>query len=336
MNEAFEARLSEWKEQIDSRLSSIIKNSGYSDEFKHVLEYALFPGGKRLRPVLFLEWHSLFMPPDELALDFACGIEIMHSYSLIHDDMPCMDNDDLRRGAPTVHKQFGEGKALLAGDALLNLAYEVFIKSCCSNSNLLLRAVADLCGSYGLIKGQYSDLYESIDSVGGLLKMYSLKTAALIYLSCVYGYLFSHRNKWNDIEAEYALGNKILFGGESVTMDDLCKYWSGIMERGDERTLGDARDYWMTVLRCGDERMFGVGGAERFGYAFGIAFQIYDDVSEYINGEESDGTSILKFLNLEEAKLLLNNYLDDALSALDKYDCDTSYLRALVEKFVIL
>ena len=123
--EEFNKYLEEYKEQIDAKLREIVSGTNYSEQFRKVLEYALFPGGKRLRPVLCLEWHNVFAPADEYALSFACGIELLHSYSLIHDDMPCMDNDDFRRGKPSVHKKFGEGVALLAGDALLDLAYKV-------------------------------------------------------------------------------------------------------------------------------------------------------------------------------------------------------------------
>lgn len=334
MSEELEARIFGWKEQIDQRLNKIIDDSDYSDAFKEILAYSLFPSGKRLRPILFLEWHNLFMPPDDLALDFACGIEIMHSYSLIHDDMPCMDNDDIRRGKPTVHKKFGEGKALLAGDALLNLAYEVFIKTCRSDDNLLLRAVADLCGSCGIIKGQYSDLYESMNDLSTLLKMYARKTASLMYLSCVYGYLFSQRGKWDNIKTEYALDYVSRFSDKFVTISDIARYYNETVNGG-ERKIGDALDYHRARLLYGEERMYGVCGAEDFGYSFGIAFQIYDDLSEFISGEKSDGTSIMNFCDLDRAKKLLNGYLNNALTALDMYECDTSYLRALVERFVI-
>ncbi len=90
MSKIFDARLADWKEQIDAELKAILDKLDYSDGFKEILEYALFPGGKRLRPVLMLEWHSIFSAPDEYALRYACGIEILHSYSLIHDDMPCI------------------------------------------------------------------------------------------------------------------------------------------------------------------------------------------------------------------------------------------------------
>ena len=105
MSKNFDTRMMEWREQIDKCLFKIIAGSSYPAEFKSILDYEVFPGGKRLRPILFLEWHSLYAPPDESALLFACGLELMHAYSLIHDDMPCMDNDDMRRGKPSVHKE---------------------------------------------------------------------------------------------------------------------------------------------------------------------------------------------------------------------------------------
>ena len=97
MSVRFDTRMHEWREQIDANLKKAIELSAYPSDFKDILDYAVFPGGKRLRPILFLEWHSLFAPPGEAALDFACGLELMHCFSLIHDDMPCIDNEDMSR-----------------------------------------------------------------------------------------------------------------------------------------------------------------------------------------------------------------------------------------------
>lgn len=303
-----DARLSEWREQIDKTLEDIIRLSAYPSEFKKILEYAVFPGGKRLRPVLFLEWHSVFAPPSEAALEFACAIELMHCFSLIHDDMPCIDNDDMRRGKPTVHKAFGEGKALLAGDALLDLSYNEMINACISAGNLNPLFFFKLNGDNGIIHGQYLDLYAEITSLDGLLAMYKRKTGALIEAACSVGYMFSQKVDAKEFFAPVAWQD-----GRSPIV--------GVTDGLDEGQRSRAAK---------------IGGAMRFGELFGTAFQIYDDVSEYIAGEPSDGTTVMDYLNLDEAKKLLNKYLDEAIAALGiEYDGDTSYLRALVEKFVI-
>ncbi len=309
MSVDLDARLSEWREQIDKTLGDIIRLSAYPSDFKKILEYAVFPGGKRLRPILFLEWHSVFAPPTEAALTFACAIELMHCFSLIHDDMPCIDNDEMRRGKPTVHKAFGEGKALLAGDALLDMAYNEMINACIASENVNPLFFFKLNGDNGIIHGQYLDLYADIKDLDGLLSMYKRKTGALIEAACTVGYMFSQKVDANEFFAPVAWqdGNAPIIGP----------------------TDGLSAEQRMRAAR--------IGGAMRFGELFGTAFQIYDDVSEYIAGEPSDGTTVMDYLNLDEAKKLLNKYLDEAIATLGiGYDGDTSYLRAFADKFVIM
>ena len=123
--------------------------------------YSLFAGGKRIRPTLTLEFCRLFGGEDTAALPFACAVEMIHTYSLIHDDLPCMDNDDLRRGKPTNHKVFGESTALLAGDSLLTGAFEVAASNTAAGAQTCAMAVAYLAscaGRYGMVGGQIMDL----------------------------------------------------------------------------------------------------------------------------------------------------------------------------------
>ena len=306
MSKKFDARLKEWCEQIDGALNKIVRTSNYPEEFKEILDYSLFPGGKRLRPILFLEWHNLFSPPDENALLFACGLELMHNYSLIHDDMPCMDNDDVRRGKPTVHKRYGEGKALLAGDALLDMAYYCMSDACCYSKSLKPSACFSLRGDKGILHGQYLDMYSRPKTLEELIGIYKKKTGSLISSACTTGYLFAQEYDFSD-------HLNVLIGG--IT-DDL----------GIESVDLDL-----------DERTKLIAGAYRFGEAFGIAFQLYDDLSEYIAGEKSDSAVVTDFLPLDRAKSLLDRYLNTAVKELDRnYNGDTSHLRELVEKFVIV
>ncbi len=159
------------------------------------MKYALLDGGKRIRPVLTLEFCRVCGGNIQSALPFACAVEMIHSYSLIHDDLPCMDNDDLRRGKPSCHKQFGEAVALLAGDALLTLAFETMLNKSVntglSAQNRLNAAavLAKQAGAMGMIGGQVIDL----DCEGKnvpiqvLQKMDDLKTGALISAACQMG-----------------------------------------------------------------------------------------------------------------------------------------------------
>lgn len=307
MSEKFDARMHEWREQIDNFLKRIISTSNYPTEFREILEYSLFPGGKRLRPILFLEWHSLFAPPDESALLYACALELMHNFSLIHDDMPCVDNDDMRRGKPTVHKKYGEGKALLAGDALLDMAYYCMSDACCYRKNFKPSACFSLRGDKGIIHGQYLDLYSDCKTLDDLIGVYKKKTGSLITSACATGYLFAQDYDFND-------HLNVLIGG--IT-DDLGL--DGIVD-------ADL-----------DERTKLIEGVYKFGEAFGIAFQLYDDLSEYIAGEKSDSARVTDFMELDKAKALLNRYLNSAAGQLDRgYNGDTSFLRELIEKFVIV
>ena len=156
--------------------------------------YSLFAGGKRIRPLLTLEFCRLFGGEDEAAMPFACAVEMIHTYSLIHDDLPCMDNDDLRRGKPTNHKVFGESTALLAGDALLTGAFEAAASNSAAGAEISAKAVAYLAscaGRYGMVGGQIMDLEGEKKklTLDELIKLHSLKTGALISAAAVLGAL---------------------------------------------------------------------------------------------------------------------------------------------------
>ncbi len=156
--------------------------------------YSLFAGGKRIRPTLTLEFCRLFGGEDAAALPFACAVEMIHTYSLIHDDLPCMDNDDMRRGKPTNHKVFGETTALLAGDSLLTGAFEVAASNTEAGAETSAKAVAYLAssaGRYGMVGGQVMDLEGERKrlTLDELLKLHSLKTGALISAASVLGAL---------------------------------------------------------------------------------------------------------------------------------------------------
>ncbi|MCC3865327.1 polyprenyl synthetase family protein [Terrisporobacter petrolearius] len=139
------------------------KEEGYQQAVIQAMNYSLKAGGKRLRPILTLESCKIVGGKEEDAIPFAVAIEMIHTYSLIHDDLPALDNDDLRRGKPTNHKVFGEAMATLAGDALLNYAFEVMLSSSIDkkDSNKYLKAINEIAkhaGIYGMIGGQVVDV----------------------------------------------------------------------------------------------------------------------------------------------------------------------------------
>ena len=166
------------------------------------MEYSLMAGGKRIRPQLVLEFCRVCGGDAAKAMPFACALEMVHSYSLIHDDLPCMDDDDLRRGKPTNHKVYGEATALLAGDALLTLAFETMLSPDsirAVGADRAARAAGELAraaGSRGMVGGQIIDL-ESEDkqvSLEVLQKMDEGKTGALILAACRMGCIIAGAN----------------------------------------------------------------------------------------------------------------------------------------------
>lgn len=177
---------------VDEYLSkTIIEKQNPQKIIYEAMNYSLLSGGKRLRPVLLLSAYELFNDNLNEALPFACVMEMIHTYSLIHDDLPAMDNDDYRRGKLSNHKKFGEANAILAGDGLLNKAFEVGLNAVIylnsSNALMALKIIADSSGTEGMIGGQVTDMEGNINSIEELKYMYSLKTGALIKSSVIAG-----------------------------------------------------------------------------------------------------------------------------------------------------
>jgi len=161
------------------------------DEVAEAMKYSLSNGGKRLRPVFCLEFASCLGISKKEALPFACALEYIHTYSLIHDDLPCMDNDDFRRGKPSCHKKFGEAVALLAGDALLTHAFQIITESDLSDYKKInaVSLLSQNSGACGMIGGQVIDLkYEKENpNLNQILSVHKLKTGALISAACLMG-----------------------------------------------------------------------------------------------------------------------------------------------------
>lgn len=169
------------------------------DEVVEAMKYSLSNGGKRLRPVFCMEFANCLGLQKEKALPFACAIEYIHTYSLIHDDLPCMDDDDYRRGKPSCHKKFGETTALLAGDALLTHAFKIATDSELSSEKIVkaVNLLSKLSGVEGMIGGQVLDLKYEKDNpnLRQLLSVHKLKTSALIELSCLLGCVAAGANE---------------------------------------------------------------------------------------------------------------------------------------------
>lgn len=182
----WELRQQEDREKIEHWLQAyMMSRKPYGDLIDSML-YSLMAGGKRVRPVLLLETCRMCGGDVEAALPFACAVEMIHTYSLIHDDLPCMDDDDLRRGKPTNHKVYGEATAVLAGDALLTGAFEAMLEGYGDLPlDRVLRAAACLgraAGSRGMVGGQILDMAGEGHTLtaGEVTELYALKTGALI------------------------------------------------------------------------------------------------------------------------------------------------------------
>lgn len=214
-----EASLTQLFTLCTARLEKIfidyIKNIPSLD-LKAAMEYNLFNGGKRIRPLLIYATGSLFNAPLENLDIAASSVEIVHTYSLIHDDLPCMDDADLRRGKPTCHKVYGQGMAVLTGDALHTLAMQIIASHPAPLSPekrlATLKVLSQACGPYGMAAGQALDITmmndESITNAL-LLEIYRLKTGALLSASIQLGYLASDDEDEINQAAMLAFGDLI-------------------------------------------------------------------------------------------------------------------------------
>lgn len=187
-------RLSENADFIEKKLDeALCKECLNGANMAEAMRYSTLGGGKRIRAFLTLEFCRLFGGDIESAASFACALEMVHAYSLVHDDLPAMDNDDMRRGKPSCHKAFGESVALLAGDALLTYAFETCAKANVSAEKIVLavRTLAHSAGAAGMCGGQELDLLMDCPDYSSLKKLHYLKTGELIRAAATLGYIAS-------------------------------------------------------------------------------------------------------------------------------------------------
>lgn len=227
--------LSEQIKAIDEYLEKYLprKNNPQSIIYDS-MRYSVFAGGKRLRPMLMLNVCKMCGGDMKDVIPFACAIEFIHTYSLIHDDLPSMDNDDLRRGMPTSHIKFGEATAILAGDALLNRAFEIVSEYDGNKPNRAIKAINMLAvssGADGMIGGQIVDMQSEGKeiSLDELKYLHLNKTGAIIRSACTVGALMSDATE-REIEAidEFAKNLGVAFQIQDDILDVI----------GDENELG--------------------------------------------------------------------------------------------------
>lgn len=190
----YERRYEEYRLAVEDYLAALFTGSAPYDRLYEAMRYSVLSGGKRIRPVLTLEFARLGGRDWHLALPFACALELVHNYSLIHDDLPCMDNDDLRRGKPTNHKVYGETLAVLAGDALQPEAFRLMAEAPCLSAENRLEAVRTLsraCGADGMVAGQVLDTVYDVRDAAGLTVLNRLKTGVMISAAAELGCIAS-------------------------------------------------------------------------------------------------------------------------------------------------
>ena len=234
-------RIKQLKELVDNYLSNYFKDKGsYNSLIYDAASYSLNVGGKRIRPILFMLVYFMYKGEDKEIIDMAAAIEMIHTYSLIHDDLPCMDNDDLRRGKPTNHKVYGENIAVLAGDALLNEAMILLMDFSIKHGKDALvaaREIAYAAGADGMIGGQVVDIINEGKKISKeeLNYMHLKKTGELIRSSIVAGAILAEADK-----SEIDLLNK--FGmnlGLAFQIKDDILDVTGDVEKLGKNTLAD-------------------------------------------------------------------------------------------------
>lgn len=276
-------RMSNYKELTETALETSLPELAQNNPASLVREsmrYSLLAGGKRIRAMLCLAFCELCGGEVQSAMPYACAVEMVHAYSLIHDDLPCMDDDDLRRGKPTNHKVYGESIALLAGDGLLTKAFELALERTTPADAKAALLLSRCIGDEGMVGGQCADLTTEGGEVDlDLLRfMDEGKTVALISAACQMGCVAA--------------------GADAVALTAAQQYAQGL----------------------------------------GMAFQIRDDILDVCGDAEKlgkntgmdsmrDKRNYVSLLAAEQAQKLVEQYTEQAVSALSQFGGDTTFLR---------
>ncbi|MCI6284412.1 polyprenyl synthetase family protein [Selenomonas sp.] len=291
MEAALKACWNERKALVEQTLKQeLYREAPLDAKLAESMEYSLMAGGKRLRPILVMAAADAVGADGAQFVTTGCALEMIHTYSLIHDDLPAMDNDDYRRGKLTNHKVYGAGLATLAGDALLTLAFEVLLRQTgVSDATRLavVREMAMAAGMNGMVGGQAIDLASEGHRIPMelLKKMHMGKTGALFRAAIRSGAI-----------------------------------------------LGGANDAQLAALT-------------RYADAFGLAFQITDDILDVVGDEAAIGKPVgsdernhkstyVTLLSLEKAQALAKATVDDAIAALDEFGDEAAFLRGLVQMLI--
>jgi geranylgeranyl diphosphate synthase type II len=279
----------QYTSRIDEALSQQINQYQKDVDFAEMMRYALLNGGKRLRPLLTLATIQSFgKAPSEEAILAATAVEWIHSYSLVHDDLPALDNDALRRGQPTVHKKFGEAQAILVGDALLTGAFEIFgrLKTLPATTLVdLYRTLSNAAGANGMVIGQVADIlgqHKQYSAEALLNKVHADKTGALLRYSAMAG---------------------------GILAPDLTD----------------------------EQRQNVVAALSEFGYYFGLAFQVQDDLDDIAQGSDAPLGTLPKLLGETGAREQRDAFLAQAQAQLHRIQTEVpDFDQTLLQEFLEL
>ncbi len=249
----FNKKLEEYIKRIDEKLHTLLDSK--EGQVYDAMRYSLYAGGKRIRPVITLACTEALNGDMEKAITYAAAIEMIHTYSLIHDDLPCMDDDDLRRGKPTNHVVFGEATAVLAGDALLNFACESVLESDIADSKMQIEAlkiIYNASGANGMIGGQILDMEAEGKQITAeeLSLLHGKKTGALIRASAALGAICAGKSP--STFDEYALSLGLAF----QIRDDILDI-EGDVETFGKPILSDEKNEKTTYVT-----LYGMDGAK--------------------------------------------------------------------------
>lgn len=231
--QAFSKKQTEYTQRIDKVLDQVVQSLEYPHRLLDAIKYSLMTGGKRMRPCMFYATLNMFNKTlDDKADMVAASLECIHTYSLIHDDLPCMDNDDVRRGRPTNHMIYGEGTSVLAGSALLNMAYEMLFELAIFRPyHSASMCIASFSGGMGMIGGQVEDISLDDEPQPSKLQYIYLKKTAALFSACMLsaGLIAGADTKHLKLLSDFANS----FGFAFQLQDDLEEHFNGTITESD-------------------------------------------------------------------------------------------------------
>lgn len=288
----FKTALATNAERIEQHLDALLTQDRLGrktpDRILGAMRYGTLDGGKRLRPFLVIETARLFDEERQAVLDVACACELLHCYSLIHDDLPAMDDDDLRRGRPTVHRAFDEATAILAGDALLTHSFGVISEADLEADRKiqLIAAFSKATGAAGMVGGQDLDLAAESKEIGpeDIYQLQAMKTGALLRFSCEAGAIIAGEQE-KKLSALTQYGEKI--GAAFQLADDILDVTSTAEEMGKATGKDEAAGKGTLVAHYGlewaiKERDRLVGEAKSALDPFGSKAQVLLSAADFI------------------------------------------------------